>query len=259
MESASSDYRLMLGPRAESAEAYCALGVNAAIRSLADQAERAFRKAITLKPDYHWAHYCLGVVLSEAGRHSDAIAELETAVRGLPGNLRVARALGKAWIAGGDGAQAIAIFKDALADNPNSAEASALHQEMAGAYYAEGRFSEASREFEMAIEARPRAPYLRVNLGASYLAQGDAERAAAQFRKALEINPRLVSALRNLGTLHLKAGQIDDAITALETAVSVDPSHPITLRKLAFAYLEKGDKARAELSMRQAMEMEGRT
>lgn len=144
----------MLGPRADSAEAYCALGVIAAIRSLNHEAEQAFRKAIMLKPDYHWARYCLGVVLTGAGRHSEAVAELDAAARGLPGNLRIARVL------------------------------------------------------------------------------------------------------RNLGTLHLKAGQYDEAIAALERAVSIDPSHPTTFRKLAFAYLGSGDEAKAEESMRRAMEME---
>lgn len=248
----------MLGPRAESAEAYYAFAVAAAVVDLNDEAEQAFRRAIMLKPDYHWAHYCLGVALTDAGRPGDAVAELEAAARGLPGNLRVARALGRAWILRGNRARAIAVFEAALAGNSDGSEASLLRQEMAGAYYAEGRFSEASSEFERVLEARPRAADLRVNLGVSYLADGKTCEAAAQFRAALEINPRLVSALRNLGTLHLKAGQIDEAITVLERAAAIDPSHPATLRKLAFAYLGRGDEANAELSMRRAMEMEAR-
>jgi tetratricopeptide (TPR) repeat protein len=44
-----------------------------------DEAEKAYRESIRLKPDYARAHYNLGVVLEETGRRNEAVMEVEKA------------------------------------------------------------------------------------------------------------------------------------------------------------------------------------
>jgi TolB-like protein/tetratricopeptide (TPR) repeat protein/predicted Ser/Thr protein kinase len=61
------------------AEAYAARGTLLRWTDI-EQAESDFRRAIELKPNYYWAHYFLAELLSEQGRHDEAIAESEITV-----------------------------------------------------------------------------------------------------------------------------------------------------------------------------------
>lgn len=223
LERASHHFTSALGSWAESAEAYCALGVNAAIFGLTDQAESDFKRAVDLKPEYSWARYCLGIVCFDGGKHKEAVEHLRSAHQGMPESLRIARALGKAYVAVGDADSAIATFRDAIGRRAGSCDSARLYLEMGNACHVLGRQSEAR----------------------------------AAFERALEIDSNMVAALRNLGTLHMRAGEIDKAVAVLERAVALDQIHAKTLHKLALAYFEKGDQARAEALMRRALELEG--
>lgn len=198
---AFSKFKRALGSRAESAEAWCAIGAGGAILGDLDYSRKAFEQALNLRPDYWWAHYCLGVVLSDAGEGSLAEREIERAFEGLPGDARVARALGAIRVARGDSSGAAGLLEAALARCQAGGEAAALHLDLSRVYRLLGRDDEARQQLEQAVRLRPADARLLLNLGAIYLAAGDSEGAAAQFEKALELSPGLVSALmkRTLG------------------------------------------------------------
>lgn len=223
MERAAHIFTQALGSWGETAQALCALGINAAILGFSDEAEENLRHAVALKPDYSWAHYCLGVVYSDRGKPREAVDHLKIAHSGMPDSLRIARALGKACVAAGDADAALAAFQEAVTRRSGSPAAARLYLEMGNACHLLGRPKEARRAFE----------------------------------RALEIDPCMLTALRNLGTLRLRAGAVDGAIEVLERAAEIDPDHVKTLHKLALAWFQKGDQARAETLMRRVLEMHG--
>jgi tetratricopeptide (TPR) repeat protein len=252
----SEELKSMLGSTHDSPKADYAFGVINAVTRRFQQAERAYKEAIRLRPDYWAAHYSLGVLYADNGRLADAARELELAVERLPASVRVYRKLGRVYHDQGDFGRAIGSYRSALEKMANDPQAYLLHQDLGLVYYTWKKYDEAISEFWEASSCAPYDPYLRVNLGTAYLAGGRLEEAAEEFRSALRIKPDLLSALRNLGTLYLKAKSIDEGIEVLERAVAPDRSHANTHRKLALGYGEKHLAEKAQEHMRKAMEIE---
>ncbi|MEO0191710.1 MAG: tetratricopeptide repeat protein, partial [candidate division WOR-3 bacterium] len=61
--------------------AHCNLGFLLTNQGRYGEAEKEFREAIRIKPDYAEAHYNLGVLLAEQGKYKEAKAELEKALK----------------------------------------------------------------------------------------------------------------------------------------------------------------------------------
>ena len=192
-KTAFSEFKRALGSRAETAEAWYAIGVGRAILGHLDDSRRAFEQAVSLRPGYWWVHYCLGLVLSDAGERSLAEPELDRALHGLPGDARVARAVGLVRAGRGDLPGAAAVIEAALGRGPSRHHAATLRLDLSRIYRSLGREKEALGEIEEAVRLRPADARLRVKLGTTYLASGDRERAAGEFEKALELSPGLVS------------------------------------------------------------------
>jgi tetratricopeptide (TPR) repeat protein len=174
----------VLGPRAGSAEARYAFGVNAALLGFHDRAEGAFREAIELKPDYWWAHYCLGLVLGLEGRQQEGTQHLERALVGLPGAVSVICALGRAYLREGDSDRAAAQFRAALEIEP---EILSALRNLGTLHLKAGRHTEAIACLQRALALAPDHASTLRKIAIAYLETGDQAKAEAHMRRALEI------------------------------------------------------------------------
>jgi len=127
---------------------------------------------IAESPDDATHRYKLGVVLSDQGRHAEAIEELSQARKLDPQHVEATVALGAAHARVGDLDEAVAVL-------------------------------------EQAVSLEPGNPVARQNLGACLLKQGNAQEAAEQFRDSLRHDPGnvqsqlgLAQALETDGLLH---------------------------------------------------------
>jgi protein O-GlcNAc transferase len=184
LQKAYDRFCTVLGPRAGSAEARYAFGVNAELIGFHDRAEGALREAIDLKPDYWWAHYCLGLVLALAGRQQEGTQHLERAAAGLPGDVHVVSALGRAYLRIGDYDRAAAQFRAALEIDPDLL--SALRN-LGTLHLKAGRHDEAIGCFKRALAVAPDHPSTLRKIALAYLEEGDQANAEAHMRRALEI------------------------------------------------------------------------
>ncbi|MGB7000531.1 MAG: tetratricopeptide repeat protein [Halobacteriota archaeon] len=146
-----------------------------------DEAEKEYREAIRINPDYANAHNNLAILLNEMGRKEDAEAEC----------------------------------REALRINPDYANA---HNNLAILLNEMGRKEDAEAEYRDALRINPDSAVAHYNLGVLLDDMERKEDAEAEYRDALRINPDSAEAHGNLGILYSKTGSNEEAKKELETA-----------------------------------------
>jgi hypothetical protein len=89
----------------------------------------------------------------------------------------------------------VSIYRDTLRYRPSDHK---LHYNLGNAYLRRGMFTEASKEYSIAIEGSPGYAYALNNLGLALEEQGDTREAQKHYEKAIVSNPQLVAAKKNL-------------------------------------------------------------
>jgi tetratricopeptide (TPR) repeat protein/uncharacterized caspase-like protein len=112
------------------------------------RAERAFKRAIELDPNWATPHYNLAVVL-KSRQKDEALAEFERAAALAPSNWSVQAALGDEYFARENWTRSAETYRKALSVNPDE---SVLHTKLGHALYSLGRRDEAEREYQKARE-----------------------------------------------------------------------------------------------------------
>ena len=147
--------------------------------------------------------------------------------------------------------QAEQSFKQAIALNPNNAEALS--------YYAlfiafEGRFDEAITTGKRSLEIDPLAPLINMNVGWTYFSSGLSDEAFDQAGKMIEIEPDFFGAYWLKGAIYLSEGEYEKAVEELKKAVSLG-GHQIVLSDLGSAYGLAGQENEAAAILEQLLEM----
>lgn len=120
--------------------------------------------------------------------------------------------------------EAIGLLEAALAGTPNSPD---IHFWLGVAYFRNGNYLEAEREFKAVTildHSQVRAHY---NLGAVYFRQKKWDQAAEAFLKAAEIDPSQRAHLYlNVGLSYYKQGAANDAVIWFQKALQENPAPP---------------------------------
>jgi tetratricopeptide (TPR) repeat protein len=114
------------------------------------------------------------------------------------------------------------------------------HYNLGNLYAAEGRFDLAQPHFEETLRLYPNYAEARSNLGLLLLQKGDPEAGIDEFRKALEINPTLGTTYLNLGAALIQQGRLDEAIPPLQRALELDPKSDKSHYSLGTIYASVG-------------------
>ena len=133
------------------------------------EAERKYREAIALNPDYLEAHNNLGNLLQATGRIAEATAHLVQAFRINPKDAIVAFNVGVMLGAQHMFKKAVDFFRTAIALNPSFADARA-----GLAYYLTqlAQYDEAERHYLEALKTNPMHWQARADFGLAVLDQG---------------------------------------------------------------------------------------
>lgn len=142
----------------------------------------------------------------EAGKLSDASAQLEKIVREAPESFEVQELLGLVYAA------------QALNDKANE-------------------------HLEKAVHLRPDSASARTNYGNNLLSLGKLALAEQQFEKAVALAPRDYDANHNLGEFYARSNKVAEALPLLERAQQIDPSSYDNGYDLALAYFLTGRTA----------------
>jgi tetratricopeptide (TPR) repeat protein len=148
--------------------------------------------------------------------------------------------------------EAVALLRQLVREHPASGPAwSALGQ----AYNARGDYAEAAEALRQA--QRHQAPAVQVHfaLGIALLEQGDARAAAEEFRAAIRGKPDHALAHYHLGRCLQSLSEGAAAIEAFRTALRYRPPFAQAHRELAAALAQEGKKAEALRHLREAAEL----
>lgn len=118
-----------------------------------------------------------------------------------------------------------------------------------------GDFDRAIKALSALVEGQPDYVAGRVNLGHAYYSNGEYVAAARQFQEAHAQEPDNPRILLNHAAAKSALDQLDDAIDLLVEALNIDPEFRDVHYNLAIAYWRKGRRpeAMAELEMELAL------
>lgn len=231
-------------------------------------AAEAFRRALTLRPDYAPAHMRLGNVLVADNRSDEAEPEFERALELKP-DLQQARVpLAQIRLGQGSLEAAAELLEEVLRDSPKHGQALST---LAQVYMRQGNRDEAR-----AIADRAREP-ANYNLFAdplmsrvvaegvssvqlwerakSFLESGNSKQAVLGLRQVVEITPENADAQQQLGVAYGNLGKLDLSRNHLEKAVELDGDSTNVRIQLALLLLETGQPADSVPHLKKVLEL----
>jgi serine/threonine protein kinase/Tfp pilus assembly protein PilF len=119
------------------AEAHAVLADSYATNWEWTSAEQEFKRALELNPNSANTHKLYWLYLSSQGRHQEALAEIRTAVRLEPLNLKYNDNLGQEYTTGREYDLGVEQFKKVIEMDPSFAS---VHSDLAGAYLEMGKY-----------------------------------------------------------------------------------------------------------------------
>jgi tetratricopeptide (TPR) repeat protein len=180
-------------------------------------AERHFRRALELGPNFPDAHFFFARWLVEQGRAPEALPHLERAIEMSPA-YETARLLRMDLLAARDG---IAAAREAavqyLALDPSSSRAKS---------YAAG---------SPPLQAQSNTYEAFFRLGLTLGQQKSFADSAIAYRAALDLNPQSADAMNNLGWTLGQLGFRQEAIPVLEQALRINPAFDLARNNLSWA------------------------
>jgi len=224
-----------------------------------DEAEQAYRTAVTLDPDDWTSRNGLGAVLLSLNRLDDAIGEFERMQTLVPDNTRAYNNLGSAYLLQERFDKATEMYERSLSLDKNAT----AYSNLGTALYQQGLYADAARSFESAA-ALPGAAFLHwFNLGAArYWTPDLRARAKEAYENALKLGEPASSASgrtdpglqAELASSHAVLALLTDglekqahrgrALTLLEL-VGPQARDARVLSTIATTYEELGDRRKA--------------
>jgi tetratricopeptide (TPR) repeat protein len=164
--------------------------------------------------------------------------------------------LGAAFFQRGYIDQAETAFREALRDDPSSAEA---YYGLGSAYMKREQGREARDSFERAVKLSASYPDTLPNawnnLGLLATRGGHMDEAIGHFQEALRVSPDYWIALENLGNAYRLQKRWDDARKTLERALAARPEDPEANYNLAMVFAQTDDAERAYKYLQKALQL----
>ncbi len=201
-------------------------------------AEREFDVALKAAPDFYPAETSLGYL---ALAQKDAKAALPHFEKALAANARYVPALvggGQAFLALGRDRDALFAFQSALAVDPSLADVRrrvdvlqfrGVERELADARQdvKDGKFDDAIKAFQTAIQSSPDSGFLYRELADAELKRGNTDNALTDLQKAIALDSGDAAAMVQIGDLLAGRGDFDGAARWYGEAVVIDPSDAV--------------------------------
>lgn len=217
----------------------------------ADDAERLYREAIALDPEFVRPRVLLGSLLGETpGTRRAGIREINRALELDPDHPRALARLGSLLMSDGRCAEAEPVLKRALALDPSTWTCVFLGVCVESL----GRCDEAVAFYREALTLDPENDEALYDL-AYRLRFADPAAAEAYLRRAIEIDPLYALAWGELGHVLLLQGRTEQAVDALERSVALEPTHHWHQLRMAVSLLRMGRCSEAGQHLSKALQL----
>jgi len=184
-------------------------------------AEKEFRRAIELNPDYPTAHAHYGWYLSLMARTEEAIAESRRATELDPLSTEYNHNLGLALYRGRQPDQAVAQFRKTLELDPNNW---ITRTNLGWALISQGKFTEAITELQLAKQIDTNH-YVLAALGKAYALSGRRSEALKAIEQMKEWSKQRYVSPHSVALVYIGLGEKDLAFEWLEKAIEARSEH----------------------------------
>ena len=208
--------RKVLAGNPNSSSAYDLLGICLAQGGEFEGALQSFQKALDLNPQFATAHIHLGKLLISMHDQSAAIQQFKAG---------------------------IAIDSEILVRDPTSYSSFNI---FGLCLMSDGKYEEAQRAFERAIQINPQYLPAHVNMGNALVALRHDDDALKEFLTAISTRPNDFLALKNIGLIYGRQARFDLAVKYLEQARELAPRYQEISVALAEAQISLGKALEAK-------------
>ncbi len=221
-----------------------------------DESVDAYRRAVSLKPDYAEAHNNLGNALRETGDAAAAMTSCARAIELRPGYAEAYNNLGNALKDLAQLDAAIAAYGKAIAGRPAFAEA---HLNLGVALQAKGHGDAALECLRESVKLAPQLAAAHDKLAGILMHRGDIAGAIEAYRRVAELTPASAQAYNTLGNALNGAGRVPEAVPCYERAIALDPDFADGYHNLANALRRLNAPERALAYARRAIALRADT
>lgn len=203
-----------------------------------DLAERLWRDALRVKPDFAEAHFHLATQLRKQGRAEEAVAALRAAVAANPRHVDALSNLGALLRKLKHLDEAEAVYRKAVALEAASAES---HYNFANLLADMGRLAEAETAYRRAIALREDFPQAINNLANLLNRTRQYREAETLYRGMIARHPEHAQAHCDLGAHLYRLQRLEEAEAAYRRAISLQPESPGARMRLGMLHLLRGE------------------
>lgn len=198
--------------------------------------------ALKLRPNFPEAECELGTALAQMSDFGGAARAFRAAIRQRPGSAVGYDKLGQLYARIGAKAQALAQFRKAAAADPNSAEA---HRNLGVTLRDDGDLKGAIAELHRAVSIDPNSAPALKDLANALEAQGDLKSAIEYYRRLVVLRPSFGEAHARFGNALKRADKLTESLAELKKAVQLSPQSADAHFILAQALAQTGNTAAA--------------
>jgi eukaryotic-like serine/threonine-protein kinase len=220
-------------------------------------AEAAYKKAISLRPNYWGVYSWLGAFYYNQARYEDAITQFRRVIELAPVNYRGYSNLGAMYVAQGKYTEALEFLNKSIEIRPNLE----AFNNLGNAFFQLRRFSNAADAFQRGLNLDDSDWLLWGNLGDSLFWSGVQrskaiaayENAIARAEKKLEVNPKDTIVLAFLADYNAMSQNRQKAVEEIEQALALAPADGEVRMRAAIVYNQLGDTDRCLASLEKAV------
>ena len=198
------------------------LGASTAQIGMMDEAVNAYKKAISLKPDYADAYSNMGVALKDQGKLDEAIEVYNKCISLKPDYAEAYSNMGVALQEQDKLDEAIEAYNKCISLKPDYADA---YNNMGVTLQQQGKLDEAINAYNKAILLNPNYADAYSNMGNVLKDQGKLDKAIEAHEKSILLNPNYVKAYSNMGNVLKDQGKLDESIASYKKALLINPNY----------------------------------
>jgi arylsulfatase A-like enzyme/Flp pilus assembly protein TadD len=146
----------------------------------------------------------------------------------------------------------IELLQQAVNEDPTNPS---LYHQLGGELEKVGRYPEALRLYETALQRGVGKGRLHSRIADLSLRAGDKDRAIAEYEKAAQFNPADLESQTNLATAYLEKGRVSDAERVFQWVLSNDQQYAAAHNGLGLVAIQKRDMATAQTQFEEAVRL----
>lgn len=222
-----------------------------------ENAEKAYLKALKIKPAYPDPYHNLGNIMAKRNFFDEARNYYLKAHRYSRGKAKkkILNSWGILYKKTGNPKSAKLLFARALSFDPFFQEAL---NNLAAVLHDQGRYLKAWGILTKALQIDPNSPEVHNNLGNVYKKTEHMSKAIEEFRKAVLLKPDFMEAHNNLGNALKAEGRYDEAIEEFNICIGLKPDSAPVYTNLGNAFRKAGQNEKAVIAFNKALELNPR-